>query len=126
MEHLSVLAPKDDVHLDQAQLADLYMRMGPSEAEAILCRALEELAARLAKLEMYVAKNDAVQAAKIARGLVGIATQIGLIDLAQAARATANCYGRDDPVAQPAVLNRLIRVADRSLSEVWQSQDMTL
>lgn len=126
MKQLSVLAPNDAVHLDQKQLANLYVKMGPTQAEEVVCRAMEELARRLSNLEALNAKGQFENVSKAARRLVGIAEQIGLVDLANVARHVESCFLRPDRVAQFAVLNRLYRVADASLTEVWQGHDLTL
>jgi hypothetical protein len=44
--------------------------------------------------------------------------------LSQVARDLADCVTRKDAVAQAAVLARLVRIGDRSLTAVWDLQDM--
>ncbi len=126
VKHLSVLAPTDSVRLDQNKLAELFIQMGPKEAENTVCRVMEELALRLSVLDSEHAKGDKNKIAKDARGLIGMAVQIGLTDLATVAGHVEQCFRGNDHVAQQATLSRLFRVADKSLSEVWESQDMTL
>jgi len=114
------------VRLDQVRLAELYVQLGESGAQDVVCRAMEELAQRLASLEDSYANNDIAELAKGARGLIGIADQIGMKSLARGAENVQIRAGRGDRVALAATLSRLLRIGDRSLTAVWELEDLSV
>ena len=52
------LKPDEPVRLEQTQIAALYASVGEAQAEEIICRAMEELAMRLALMEKAHATWD--------------------------------------------------------------------
>lgn len=123
MELLTLLRQSERVHVDPDRLAALCAEVGARASKAIFCRAMGELSLRLAAIEETYAAGNHVLLAKSARGIVGIAAEIGLASLASAAQNLASTAGRKDPAATAATLARLIRVGDRSQSEIWDFRD---
>lgn len=119
------LRPDEPVRLDRGRLGALYASVGEVAAEEIICRAMEELALRLALIERAYAAGELAPLAKGARGLVAIADQVGMGLLARVAADVAVCAARVDGPALGAVLARLMRISDRSLTEVWDSADLS-
>lgn len=112
------------MELDSDKLGALYAELGQAQADGIVCRALEELANRLSLIERCYYKGDRPGLAKAAKGLIGIADQIGMQGLGQTARNVSElAQGSDDP-ALSAALARLVRMGDRSLTTIWEAQDM--
>lgn len=122
---VSRLRHEESVRLAQERLAELYVQLGESGAQDVICRAMQELALRLGSLEEAYARGDHAALAKGARGLVGIADQVGMASLARVAEHVQECTNRQDPVALPAVLARLLRIGDSSLTAVWDLQDLS-
>lgn len=124
MAQISVLVHDEAVQLDGDQLGALYAQLGEASADTVVSRALEELANRLSLIERSYYKNDRAALAKSSRGLIGIADQIGLSGLSQVAGTVAAlAKGSDDP-ALAATLARLVRLGDRSLTAIWEIQDL--
>lgn len=126
VKHFVPLVPDEKIRLNSERLATLYRQLGEAGAEDIICRAVEELAVRLAYCEKLWRLNDLQALHKSARSLVAISDQIGMVCLAQVATDVANCSASGDPVATSATLSRLIRIGERSLTAVWELQDLSV
>ncbi len=124
MADITVLAHDEAVQLDQDQLGLLYGQLGEQQADTVICKALEELANRLSSIERAFYQDDRAALAKAARGLVGVADQIGLQDFATIATDVSKLALRKDDPALAAALARLVRLGDRSLAAIWEVQDM--
>jgi hypothetical protein len=125
MAQLTRLRPDEMVLLERDRLAALYASVGQAQAEEIICRAMEELAVRLALMERAYAAGEFMALAKGARGLVAIARQVGMTSLADVANDVSACAARRDGPALGATLARLMRISDRSLTAVWDSADLS-
>lgn len=124
--NITTLVFDEKVRLDSDRLSELYVQLGEVGAQDVVCRAMEELAVRLAKInESYVA-NKGRELRKGAKGLIGIAEQIGMHRLSNVARDVCNCVDENDPVALGATLARLLRIGDGSLTAVWDLQDLSV
>lgn len=110
--------------LDSDRLNDLYAQLGQHAAEDVVCRALEEMAARLTHIDKSYRAGDWEDLRKNARGLGAIADQLGITVLAKVARDVKTCVEMGDPVALAATLARLMRVGESSLTEVWDTQEI--
>lgn len=126
MEQITLLQQTESIRLDAGRLEDLYVQLGRTGAEDVVCRALEELAARLAHTERCHRSGRRNELRKSARSLVAIAEQIGMQMLARVARDVTDCADTGDPVALAATLARLLRVGERSLSQIWDMQDYSI
>lgn len=126
MTEPAILLHEEVVRLDPDRIGALYNQLGDVGAENVVCRAMEELAIRMSDLPPLLRKNDLTQLAKIARSLVGIAEQIGMMTLARVARDVATCAHNGDLAALGATMARLSRIGDRSLAAVWDMQDMSV
>lgn len=125
MTHFTRLRPDEPVRLDRTLISALYASAGESQAEEIICRAMEELAVRLAQMERAYAAGQQALLGKGARSLVAIADQVGMTGLAHVARDVALCAERGDATALGATLARLMRISDRSLTAVWDQADLS-
>lgn len=124
MSQFTRLRPEESVRLERGRLSALYTSVGEVQAEEIICRAMEELAMRLALMERAYAAGEFAALAKGARGLVAIADQVGMTGLVRVAGDVACCAERRDGTALGATLARLMRIGDRSLTAVWDSADL--
>ncbi|MCQ0092174.1 hypothetical protein [Roseovarius sp. M141] len=120
-----MLKQNEVVRLNSNRLEELYSQLGEAGAENIVCRALEELAVRLSHTERYYSDGRLAEMRKSARSMVAIADQIGMHMLSRVAADVAACAGGSDLVATAATLSRLLRIGERSLSEVRDLQDVT-
>lgn len=117
---------KENVRLDPGKLNDLYAQLGEAGAEDVVCRAIEELAVRLSHCERLWRTNDMTNLRKSARSLIAISEQIGMSAMAAIARDVTQAIDADDRPAIAATLFRLLRVGERSLTAVWEQQDLSV
>lgn len=110
------------MRLDPARLDELFVQLGQHAAEDVVCRALEEMAARLSHIERCYRTGNTAEMRKNARSLGAIADQLGMPAMARVARDVTNCADTADPVALAATLSRLLRLGERSLTEIWDVQ----
>ncbi|MFB2532094.1 hypothetical protein ACEYYA_07995 [Paracoccus sp. p3-h83] len=129
MTELSVLRHDEGIRVDGRRVVELYDELGATAAELVIGRAAEELAAALEGL-VAAARSEAEaegHAARLglrAQSLGALAWQVGLASLAQVAADVAVCAERGDHPALAATLARLERVGNRSLTAVWDAQDI--
>lgn len=126
MGKVSTLPLSDSAWLEAEPLEELYRQLGPVGAEDIVCRAMEELAARLTRLERMHRAADFEGMRKSVRSMAKIADQIGMRGLAKVAVDVRDCIDSGDGVALAATLSRLMRVGERSLTSIWDLQDITV
>ncbi|MCB1342365.1 MAG: hypothetical protein KDK24_15115 [Pseudooceanicola sp.] len=116
----------ESVRLDPDRLHTLYIQLGESGAEDVVCRAIEELAVRLTHCERLWREQSPAGLRKSARSLIAIADQIGMTTLARVARDVTTAIDTGDEIATGATLFRLIRIGERSLTAVWDMQDISV
>ncbi len=126
MPVLAVLRHEEGVRLDPDPLVALYSDLGQSGAERVICRAMEEMAARLTDILRHADEghNDAL--VRGARLLGKVADQIGLASLARVTADVIRTTEVGDETGQAATLARLVRIGDRSLTAVWDLRGMTI
>lgn len=120
------LKPTELVTVDPDRLGALYHQLGEAGAEDVVCRALEELALRLGQCDRLYRTQSWDELRKSSRSLIAIAEQIGMAGLARVAGDVTRCLDQGDGTALAATLSRLIRVGERSLTAIWDLQDMPL
>lgn len=116
----------EQIQLDQGRLGTLYAQLGEASAESVVCRAMEELAVRMAQCETLWRARNLQQLRKHARSLIAIADQIGMHVLAQVARDVTICIDAQNEVAIAATLSRMLRTGERSLSAIWSMEDLSI
>lgn len=116
----------ETVRLDPDRLGVLYSQLGPVAAEDVICRAIEELAVRLTRCERQWRQDSLAELRRSARSLVAIADQVGMVALARIAGDVTSTIDTGDPAAIGATLFRLIRVGERSLTAIWDLQDLSV
>ncbi len=116
----------ESVRLDPEKLTDLYAQLGQAGAEDVVCRAIEELAVRLSHCERLWRQNDLENLRKSARSLIAISDQVGMDAMARIAGDVTAAIDGEDQVATAATLFRLLRVGERSLTAVWEQQDLSV
>lgn len=117
---------KENVRLDPGKLSELYSQLGETGAEDVVCRAIEELAVRLSHCERLWRQDNMENLRKNARSLIAISDQIGMTAMAAIARDVTNAIDGKDQAAVAATVFRLLRVGERSLTAVWEQQDLSI
>ena len=124
MQDVLKLEMREPVRVDPDRLVELCVSMGEARAEALITTAMEELARGMVAIEdAYGAKNMDVLTRR-ADLLVKTAENIGMTTFSRVADDVAACGRLREGVSLGATLNRLRRIADRSLSAVWDMQNM--
>ncbi|WP_343116443.1 hypothetical protein [Ostreiculturibacter nitratireducens] len=123
---LSVLRHDEGVRLDPDRLIALYAGLGEAGAERVICRATEELAVRIADMRNFVASGDLAALPRAGELLAKIATQVGMATLSRVAGDVCTCARSRDMAGLAATLARLERIGDRSVTAVWDLQDITI
>jgi hypothetical protein len=123
---LAVLRHNEGVRLDPDRLVALYSDLGEKGAERVICRATEELAARLREVQRLVDEGNGAAMQRSARLLIRVAEQVGMLTFARVAGDVLRATDAGDASAQAATLARLVRIGDRSLNAFWDLRDQTL
>lgn len=126
MKTVTQIRLAEPVRVDHDRLGALYSEMGQAGAEEVVCRAMEELALRMAHCDRLLRAADHDELRKSARSLIAIADQIGMELLAKVARDVMTCVDKGDGVALAATLGRLMRAGEGSLTAIWDLQDVTI
>lgn len=126
VEQVVMLMQDERVRLDQDRLGELYAQLGEAGAEDVVCRAMEELAARLTQTARMYRQGQLADLRKSARSIAAIADQIGMHALARVARDVMGCVDTGDSNGLAATLARLLRIGERSLTAVWDLKDLSL
>lgn len=124
MQKISVLHPRDTAYFDEATLNDLSRDLGSSVAENILCRALEDIAARFAQIRQDYSNGDHPALRKSVHAVIPIAEQIGLLGLARIGADVVDCVDQTDPVALAATLCRFLRWGEMAMSFADEGTDI--
>ena len=118
------IRPSEPVSVDQERLGALYTQLGEAGAEDVVCRALEEHSLRMTQCDTLYREGRMPELRKNVRSLIAIAEQIGMQRLAQVAGDVTGCIDADDPVSLAATLSRLLRIGERSLTAIWDIEDL--
>lgn len=120
------IRPTEQVDVNPDQLGVLYAQLGEAGAEDVVCRAMEELALRMAQCDRLYCGREWVDLRKNTRSLIAIAEQIGMYSVARVARDVTYCLDAEDQIAVAATLSRLIRIGERSLAAIWETSDVSI
>jgi hypothetical protein len=117
---------RERVVIDTARLDRLFQEHGPRGAESMVMDRVEEISERLADIEWHYRQDSLEGIADEARSLSRVCIDIGLISLARVLRDLGISARRGDTVAFRAVWERLVRIGDRSLAQVWEVPGLSL
>lgn len=125
MEHVSVLFKEEFIVLDHEKIKGLESSIGEKEAIAVMAKAMEAIAIRLAECELHLQDGQWKDLFKAAKFISRIAEGIGMGSLVKAARNVADAVTTGNTPAMAATAFRLIRVGDQSLSDFWDAQSVS-
>ncbi|WP_234450753.1 hypothetical protein [Paracoccus sp. MC1862] len=119
MADLMVLSMQEAVQVDARRLAEIVDELGETAAHNVICVALEQLAQGLSDTRHAALSGDMAGLAERSGMLARLAWQVGLTSLAGVAADVAACAERRDGIGLSATLARLMRIGNRSLTEIW-------
>jgi len=119
MGHLVALDHEEGVRLDAVRLVKLVTELGDRGAETMVSNTMEHMAMLLAEMEEQYVGGDTRELCRSARRLSRLAEAVGMTTLARVAGDVDACAGRNDMVAFAATWARLLRIAERSLTAIW-------
>jgi hypothetical protein len=123
---ITELRPVERIIIDTAVLDDLFFRLGDAGAEAVVMDRVEGISDRLATVDGLLRKGDLTPIGGLAQTVCGQCQEIGLTSLARVSRDLGIAAQRRDPVALRAVWERLVRIGDRSLAQVWELPGLSM
>lgn len=124
MQDVVKLEMREPVRVDPDRLVELCVSLGESHAEVMITTTMADLAKGMIEVEDAYLAQDMGRLVHWADDLVGTARKIGMTTFSRVADDVATCGRECEGVPLAATLNRLRRIADRSLSAVWDMQDM--
>lgn len=122
---IAVLRCSDRFDMDPTPLTGIFAEMPKHLAEDMVCRALEDIAHRLDRLQALRTDGAYGDVAAPARRIASIAGQIGLTTVTTAAEHVACASQLHSGVALGATLARLERAFDLAVSHVWDFRHYT-
>ena len=123
MKQVTKIVPREAANVDQDRLSALYLQLGQANAEDVVCRAMEELALRLSNCDRLYRDLALDELRKGVRSLIAIADQIGMSDVSVVSGHVTACIDNEDATALASTFARLLRIGEKSLFTMWDSQD---
>ena len=120
MNNLADLAVSEPVRVDTRRMREIVNELGEAAGSELIQIALEQMALAVGALRKAAAAGNGDGVVAQAERLSRLAWQVGLVTLAAVAVDVADCARRRDPVALGATLARVGRVANGSLSRIWE------
>ncbi|MDR5653282.1 hypothetical protein [Ruixingdingia sedimenti] len=115
------LCPRERIWLDPARIGALYAQFGGAEVQALLDRAMIELANVRHDLTRQYAGRELEGFARNLRRMRRIADHLGLTTLARVAEDVGACLDRGDATALAATWARLNRSAAQAIAGGWDT-----
>lgn len=118
-DKVAALAVAEEVQMDSAQLRRIVTELGEVAGESVIQLALEQMAMTARTLCDLAQQGCEGQVIAQAEKLSRMAWQLGLVSLAGVAVDVADCAKRGDAVALGATAARMLRLANVSLTGIW-------
>ena len=116
---------RERVTLDPDRLVELCLKLGDQETEDLITRSMAELAEAMALAEAAHISQNMGELVTCCQKLVNISENIGMTSFARVANDVLYCTEVYDQIALAATLERLNRIAMRSLNAVIDMQDVS-
>lgn len=120
------LRQSERIVIDAPRLETLFRQMGDRAAEGFVMDSIEDISDRLAEIELANRNGVLQEVVQKAERVVSLCTEIGLVSLARVADDLGAAAVRGDVIAYRAVWERLVRIGDRSLAQVWEMPGLSL
>jgi len=125
--HVIELRPSERIIIDSATLGDVFKRLGNRRGEDFVMETVESISDTLAEVDAEIRTDDHLaEIAPRALYVSHLSDEIGLTSLARVARDLRTAALRADVVACRAVWERLVRIGDRSLMQIWEQPGLSM
>jgi len=111
--------------MDPAPLTAMFASHSDQDAEAMICRALEDIAMRLDRLQAARRAGALGEIPQPARRIAAIAKGLGLSEVTMVAESIANAAENGCGIALGAVTSRMERCFDAAVTHVWEFRRFT-
>lgn len=118
---VTYLCPRERIWLDPSRIGLLYAELGGAEVQALLDRAMAELADVHEDLRLHYVARDLDGFSRSLRRMRRIADHLGLTTVARITGDVSDCLERADPTALSATWARLSRSAEQAQTGDWNS-----
>jgi hypothetical protein len=119
MSQVAKLKMSEQAVVDQDELARVFIRMNPDEAEETFMGLVKSLTDHLTMGEHHLNADNLSELADTMSLVELIAGRLCMTALSQVAGDVVSCCDRGDRVALSATHARLIRVGEGALREIW-------
>ncbi len=119
MSQVAKLKMTEQAVVDQDELARVFIRMNPAEAEETFMGLIKSLTDHLAMAEHHLNSQNLPELADTMSLVELIAGRLCMTALCQVAGDVIECCERGDLVALSATHARVIRVGEGALREIW-------
>lgn len=126
MRNLAVLRHDEGIRVDAERLVTIYAGRSKREAEEVLQRGIEDLAARVADMQRHFGETDWPALIRSARFAARMAEPLGMASFSLVAQDLIRATGAADGPARAATMARLLRIAERSATAIRDLRDMTV
>lgn len=126
MTYVLEFRPSERIVIDAAKLETLFRRLGDRGAEALVMQTVEAISDKLAEVDSLVRRGALAEIAPLSQQVSRLSGDIGLTSLARVSRDMGIAATRGDMVAYHAVWERLVRIGDRSLAQVWEMPGLSI
>lgn len=120
------LRQSERILIDAQRLEALFRQMGDRAAEGFVMDSIEDISDRLAEIELATRNGVLGDVPFKADRVASLCTDIGLVSLSRVAGDLGAAAMRGDMIAYRAVWERLVRIGDRSLAQVWELPGLSL
>lgn len=126
MTRVYELRPSERIIIDPAALEGLFRGLGDRGAEAYVMETVEAISDILAEVDGLMRQGHLMDIVPRAQHVSRLSVEIGLTSLARVARDMGIAARRGDMVAYRAVWERLVRIGDHSLAQVWELPGLSI
>ncbi len=112
--------------IDKSVLTKMRLRDGERKSRDHIDQMIFETTDKLCLVEQAINKTQTVEAMELARNLISVSAQSGMICLNDVAYDLVDCLTTGDNTATQAVLSRLLRVGEDSLFALIDYTDRTM
>lgn len=123
MAHVTALAVDEPVRVDARRVGDIVNELGEDAAHNVIGIALEQLAAAMQAVDDAILSGDLAAVVVHSDRMARLSWQVGLTSLSGVAVDLGCCAEKRDLASLAAVRARLMRVGNRSLTEIWDRCD---